>query len=175
MYHECVPLCVCVHASYGDPALTMNAGLMLRECIRIRCIHDRILCDDQLIEPLFTKYIYNSNFDISSDAFQTIRELLRTNRQLVSVRLKPQGELYTRLFGWYRVLLQSSSYMINRVMIKLLAEFMLDKINFDIMIAFVGDADNLKLIMNLLCSPYESIQFDAFNVFKVSHRWIASP
>ena len=160
---------------YGDPSLTMNAGLMLRECIRIRCIHDRILSDDQLIEPLFTKYIYNSNFDISSDAFQTIRELLRTNRQLVSVRLKPQGELYKRIFGWYRILLQSSNYMINRVMIKLLAEFMLDKINFGIMIAFVADADNLKLIMNLMCSPYETIQFDAFNVFKVGATFPPSP
>lgn len=112
---------------------------------------------------------------ISSDAFQTIRELLRTNRQLVSVRLKPQGELYKRIFGWYRILLQSSNYMINRVMIKLLAEFMLDKINFDIMIAFVADADNLKLIMNLMCSPYETIQFDAFNVFKVGATFPPSP
>ncbi|KAK8806611.1 hypothetical protein WA588_003175 [Blastocystis sp. NMH] len=163
---------LCIMNAYGDPSLTMNAGLMLRECIRIRCIHDRILSDDQLIEPLFTKYIYNSNFDISSDAFQTIRELLRTNRQLVSVRLKPQGELCKRIFGWYRILLQSSNYMINRVMIKLLAEFMLDKINFDIMIAFVADADNLKLIMNLMCSPYETIQFDAFNVFKI---FVANP
>ena len=64
--------------------------------------------------------------------------------------------------------------MINRVMIKLLAEFMLDKINFDIMIAFVDDADNLKLIMNLLCSPYETIQFDAFNVFKVGQPFSPS-
>lgn len=52
---------------------------------------------------------------------------------------------------------------------------MLDKINFDIMIAFVADADNLKLIMNLMCSPYETIQFDAFNVFKVGATFPPSP
>ena len=63
--------------------------------------------------------------------------------------------------------MQSSNYIINRVMVKLLSEFLLDKINFDIMIAFIGNAENLKVIMDLLCSSYETIQFDAFNVFKV--------
>ena len=144
---------------------------MLRECIRIRCIHDRLLSDPRLIEPLFTKYVYNENFDVSSDAFQTIRDLLRKNKQLVSSKLQPGGVLFNELFGWYRELMQSSNYIINRVMVKLLSEFLLDKINFDIMIAFIGNAENLKVIMDLLCSSYETIQFDAFNVFKVGLRY----
>lgn len=56
--------------------------------------------------------------------------------------------------------MQSSNYIINRVMVKLLSEFLLDKINFDIMIAFIGNAENLKVIMDLLCSSYETIQFE---------------
>ena len=92
---------------------------------------------------------------------------MRKNKQLVSSKLQPGGVLFNELFGWYRELMQSSNYIINRVMVKLLSEFLLDKINFDIMIAFIGNAENLKVIMDLLCSSYETIQFDAFNVFKV--------
>ncbi|KNB45626.1 calcium-binding protein 39 [Blastocystis sp. subtype 4] len=163
---------LCIMNAYGDQSLTVNAGLMLRECIRIRCIHDKLLSDPRLIEPLFTKYVYNENFDVSSDAFQTIRDLLRKNKQLVSSKLQPGGVLFNELFGWYRELMQSSNYIINRVMVKLLSEFLLDKINFDIMIAFIGNAENLKVIMDLLCSSYETIQFDAFNVFKI---FVANP
>lgn len=49
----------------------------------------------------------------------------------------------------------------------MLADFLLDKINFDIMLEFVSSADNLKIFMNLLCSKYPTIQYEAFNVFKV--------
>ena len=50
----------------------------------------------------------------------------------------------------------------------MLAEFLLDKINFDIMLDFVSSAENLKLFMTLLCSKYPTIQLEAFNVFKVN-------
>ena len=40
--------------------------------------------------------------------------------------------------------------------------------NFAIMIDYVSSADHLKLIMNLLCSQYSTIQYYAFNIFKVS-------
>lgn len=48
-----------------------------------------------------------------------------------------------------------------------MGDFLIDKINFDIMIDYVGSAENLKLFMTLLTSEYPSIQYDAFNVFKV--------
>lgn len=162
---------LCIMNSYGDPTLTVHAGQMLRECIRIRCIHEKLLSDPVLIEPLFTKYVYNSNFDVSSDAFQSIRDLLRTNKQVVSVNLNPERELFNSVFAWYRNMLNTQNYIIHRVMLKLLGEFLLEKINFDIMISFVNDIDNLKCIMNLLCSPYATVQFDAFNIFKVGYVW----
>lgn len=48
-----------------------------------------------------------------------------------------------------------------------MGDFLIDKINFDIMINYVSSAENLKLFMTLLTSEYPSIQYDAFNVFKV--------
>lgn len=158
---------LCIINSYGDPNLTVHAGQMLRECIRTRCIHEKLLSDPLLIEPLFTKYIYDENFDVSSDASQSIRDLLRRNKQLVSIKLQPDSELFHTLFSWYITMLNKQNYIINRVMLKLLGEFLLDKINFNIMIAFVSDVENLKCIMNLLISPYATIQFDTFNIFKV--------
>lgn len=51
--------------------------------------------------------------------------------------------------------------------VQLLGDFLIDKSNFEIMLHFIESAENLKTFMMLMCSPYPSIQFDAFNVFKV--------
>ena len=56
----------------------------------------------------------------------------------------------------------------NELKEQILGDFLIDKINFDIMIHYVNSADHLKIFMNLLLSDYPSIQFDAFNVFKVN-------
>lgn len=54
----------------------------------------------------------------------------------------------------------------------MLNEFLLDKVNFDIMIAYIGDVNNLILIMQILRTPQAIIQYEAFHVFKV---FVANP
>lgn len=51
--------------------------------------------------------------------------------------------------------------------LKLLGEILLERANFNVMIRYIGDADNLKQIMNLLRDNSKNIQFEAFHVFKV--------
>lgn len=85
------------------------------------------------------------------------------------------------MFGWYMNLILCDKYILLRIVIKvgvvcpshvqMLGDFLIDKINFEIMLRFVSSADNLKVFMNLLCSKYPTIQYDAFNVFKVRSRW----
>ena len=181
VYHYLVWICAVCHPSCGEQSLSINAGTMLRECIKIRSIHQLLLSRLSLIEPLFTQYAFDPNFDVCSDVFQSIRDLLRKNKQIVSSALRPSKPLYNQLFSWIYALLESENYVITRIVLhvqiesnrltfQLLGEFLIDKSNFEIMLHFIKSAENLKIFMILLCSQYPSIQFDAFNVFKVGLR-----
>ena len=50
---------------------------------------------------------------------------------------------------------------------QLLGELLLDRHNFSVMTKYIGNSDNLKLMMNLLKDKSRNIQFEAFHVFKV--------
>ncbi|KAK8807353.1 hypothetical protein WA158_004112 [Blastocystis sp. Blastoise] len=157
---------------YKNPLLAVHCGSMIRECIKKRELHNYLLTHDLLLQPLFEEYCQNPNFDIASDAFLTIHELLRKNKSLISQRLAPPSELYTHVFTWYATLIQSPIYITQRQSLKLLGEFLLDKVNFDIMMYYICDINNLKTIMSVLRNPSPAIQFEAFHVFKV---FVANP
>ena len=50
--------------------------------------------------------------------------------------------------------------------VQLLGELLLDRANVKVMMRYVGDPANLKLMMILLKDSSRSIQFEAFHVFK---------
>ena len=50
---------------------------------------------------------------------------------------------------------------------QLLGELLLERSNLKVMVRYVADEGNLKLMMNLLRDSSRSIQFEAFHVFKV--------
>lgn len=52
--------------------------------------------------------------------------------------------------------------------VQLLGELLLERSNLKVMVRYVADEENLKLMMNLLKDQSRSIQFEAFHVFKVS-------
>lgn len=117
VYHYLVWICAAYHPSCGEQSLSINAGTMLRECIKIRSIHQLLLSRPSLIEPLFTQYAFDPNFDVCSDVFQSIRELLRKNKQIVSSALRPSKPLYNQLFSWIYALLESENYVITRIVL----------------------------------------------------------
>ena len=51
--------------------------------------------------------------------------------------------------------------------LQLLGELLLERSNLKVMVRYVADEGNLKLMMNLLRDSSRSIQFEAFHVFKV--------
>ena len=53
--------------------------------------------------------------------------------------------------------------------LQLLGELLLERQNVKVMMSYVSDAGNLKLMMTLLKDSSRSIQFEAFHVFKVRH------
>ena len=59
---------------------------------------------------------------------------------------------------------------------QLLGELLLERSNLKVMVRYVADEENLKLMMNLLKDQSRSIQFEAFHVFKVSvHNCVKGP
>ena len=60
----------------------------------------------------------------------------------------------------YMDLLQSTNYVTRRQSLKLLGELLLDRANFTIMTRYIGDPENLKLMMNMLRDKSKNIQFE---------------
>ena len=100
---------------YKDSQIALNCGIMLRECIRQRCLHEFLLDSPALIKPLFTEYALSPTFEVCSDAFSTIKDLLRRNKQLVSQKMNPNGPLYKEVFSWYSTLICSKEYVTCRM------------------------------------------------------------
>ena len=79
------------------------------------------------------------------------------------------GVNYDLFFSQYNdTLIQSPSYVTKRQSIKLLGEILLDRANYNVMMAYVADGDNLKLCMKLLRNDSKMVQYEGFHVFKVS-------
>jgi calcium binding protein 39 len=152
---------------YDVPDIALNCGAMLRECLRYENLTKIVLHSPELYN--FFKYVEVSNFDLASDAFKSLKELLSKHKTLCAEFLEVN---YDKLFGMYTQLLTSENYATRRQSLKLLGELLLDRANFSIMSRYIGSAENLKLMMTLLRDKKRTIQFEAFHVFKV---FVANP
>lgn len=65
-------------------------------------------------------------------------------------------------------LLSSSDYITVLLSLRLLYSILHERMNVHITIAFLEQSEALMLVMQHLCSPYQSIQMEAFQVFKVA-------
>lgn len=87
------------------------------------------------------------------------------HKNLVTAYLATNYDLF---FGQFNdVLVQSDSYVTKRQSIKLLGEILLDRANYNVMMAYVESGDNLKLCMKLLRDDRKMVQYEGFHVFKV--------
>ena len=147
--------------NYSNADIALNCGMLLRECIRYHGLATIILENKQLLEQFF-QLVELPTFDISSDAFATFKELL--TKHPIDDYLEKN---YDYFFEKYTVLLNSQNYVTKRQSLKLLGELLLDKQNYTIMMKYISNVDNLKLLMNLLRDKSKNIQYEAFHVFKV--------
>jgi len=79
---------------------------------------------------------------------------------------------YNQVFSQFNVLLESKNYVTKRQSLKLLGELLLNRTNFNIMMRYINEPANLKIMMNLLRGNTKAIQFEAFHVFKI---FVANP
>eukprot|EP00244_Chara_vulgaris_P000008 TRINITY_DN1000_c0_g1_i4.p1 TRINITY_DN1000_c0_g1~~TRINITY_DN1000_c0_g1_i4.p1 ORF type:complete len:352 (-),score=51.86 TRINITY_DN1000_c0_g1_i4:1093-2148(-) len=152
---------------YEKPKTALNCGTMLRECARHPTLSKYMLESPSF--KLFFKYVELPSFDIASDAFQTFKEFLTKHRPIVCNYLSLR---YSEFFDLYDKLLSSENYVVRRQSLKLLGEILLDKTNIGVMIKYIGEPQNLRIVMNLLKDPSKNIQYEAFHVFKV---FVANP
>ncbi|ODV89557.1 hypothetical protein CANCADRAFT_4172 [Tortispora caseinolytica NRRL Y-17796] len=145
------------------PSIALNCGTMLRECVKHEKLHKAVLDNPDWVWSLFT-YARSPTFEISTDTFSTLRDLLLLHKPVVSKFLVDNQD---KVFREFDTLMSSSSYLTKRQSVKLLSEIIIDRHNYTIMTAYIDDTERLKLIMNLLRDKSRNIQFEAFHVFKV--------
>lgn len=152
---------------YRNHELALNCGVMLRECFRHEELARIIMYSNDFY--LFFDYVEVPTFDISSDAFSTFKELLTRNRTMSAEFLIAN---YDNFFQHYQKLLNSENYVTRRQALKLLSELLLEHHYIAIMTRYVGQPENLKMMMNMMRESSRNIQFEAFHVFKV---FVANP
>ncbi|XP_021759075.1 putative MO25-like protein At5g47540 [Chenopodium quinoa] len=149
-------------SGYEDHLLALHYGNMLRECIRHQSIAKYVL-ESHLCK--FFDYIQLPDFDISSDAAATFKELLTRHKATVSEFLSNNYDWFFREFN--NKLLQSPIYITRRQSVKLLGDILLDRSNSSIMVRYVSSKENLMILMNLLRESSKPIQVEAFHIFKL--------
>jgi len=142
--------------------IALNSGQILRDCIRHAALAKLVLENHYLSLVEFSNV---SSFDIQSDAFSTLKDLLTTHKQMVRDYVSNNYDSFIEIYT--SKLIQSENYVTKRQSIKLLSDFLLDRVNLKIMTRYISDPENLKAIMQLLLDESESIKFEAFHVFKV--------
>ncbi len=153
---------------YSSSEIALNSGSILREALRHEDICSMVLANTPLMETFFT-YLQLPTFDVSSDAFTTLKVLLTKHKKIACKFLETNFDSF---FANYSKLLSSDSYVTKRLALKLLAELLLSRENFTVMMKFINKPEHLKLIMNLLRGTTKSIQLEAFHVFKI---FVANP
>ncbi|PYH45529.1 Mo25 family protein [Aspergillus saccharolyticus JOP 1030-1] len=176
---------------YEHSESAMPCGVILREALKFDVIAAIILYDQSgdgepaikltEVQPavpqdgtgIFWRFFYwidRGSFELSADSFTTFREILTRHKNLVTGYLSTNFDRFFAKFN--EVLVNSNSYVTKRQSIKLLGEILLDRANYNVMMAYVESGDNLKLCMKLLRDDRKMVQYEGFHVFKV---FVANP
>ena len=146
---------------YEQPDAALNCGSMIRECIRHSNLATSIL-NSEYLWKFFDSYVHFPNFEVASDAFNSLRDLLVTvkNKTISSTFLETH---FDEVFGHYEVLLKKGNYVTRRRALKLLGELLLDRSNFNVMIRFIASRDHLKVMSCGLGCLYITLFFNYSN------------
>lgn len=162
--------------SYASiPELSLNYGLILRELCKHADLSGAVL-ETGALYRLFGIARHNTNFDLASDAFLSIKDLLTKHKQIAARYILDRFEEF---FNHYHELLLADDAVLNpttsgndlyvcqRQSLKLLSDMLLDRAFMHIMLKYIDNDEYLKVHMQFLRSSSRTIQFEAFHVFKI--------
>lgn len=153
--------------------IALLCGSMIRSLLHHELLYSRLLkSPEKYIYPFLDEYVHLPNFEVASDAFSTLQEILRTNSTLVADLFLENDAIYDTFFNKYTSMLMSSNYLTKRLSIKLLSEILLDRTNFNTMMKYISEKKNLMISMLLLRDASGNIQLEVFHVFKI---FVANP
>ena len=151
-------------AAYQNSEIALTCGSILRECIRHEPLHSNLARSPQMVNQIL-QAVRRPNFDVATDAFSSFRDLLTLHRSGDNAQWLEQE--YSSIFPALSELHKCDNYVTRRLSLKLLAEVLLNRNNFNVMSRYISDASNLKVIMTCLSDPSQAIAFEAFHVFKI--------
>ncbi|KAL7483341.1 hypothetical protein ACHAW6_009008 [Cyclotella cf. meneghiniana] len=177
--------------------VTLLCGSMLRSCLRHTDIYRWILADpqcDRVVYPFLEEFVHDPNFDVSSDALETVRVMLTGSAPALThdngCEVSAEEEQYRMTVEsiaseflarkYYPIiddrinkcLSAESNYMTRRMTLQLLSTILLNRSNYNVMIRYISSSQNLVTILYLLRDPSPHITLDAFQVFKI---FVANP
>lgn len=147
----------------GQTEMALLYGAMLRDCMRHQSVSKYILESPRFLN--FFRFLLLPNFDVSSDAAASFKELLMRHKSTAAEFLLHNHEVFFLRFN--EDLLKSSVYVTRRMATKMLAEMAQDRAYTQVMAKYIASASNLVITMMLLKDTSKVIQLDAFQVFKV--------
>jgi len=112
----------------------------------------------------------HQSFDISSEAFSSLRELLLVHREAAASYVVANFEEF--FTHYHRLLQRGMDYVARRQALRLLGDMLLDRAYMEVMLAYVSNEQFLQIHMNLMRDSSKIIQLDAFHVFKI---FVANP
>lgn len=168
-YNVLVTQLLADYMNHERPRLQIQMSSIMREMMKDEDLHKYLLLDCAELRKLLLDNVKETNFDVASDAFNTLKSLLTKNKKTVAQFL---ANNYDEFFNEYNALIKSDNYVTKRQSLKLLGDVLLDKENKATMMRYISDKYNLQLLMMMLRDPSKAITFEAFHVFKV---FVANP
>jgi calcium binding protein 39 len=175
-----------------ETTVQITLGVMLRDSFRSEIINRHLM---KFTMDIF-QLIQHNNFDVSSDAFSTLKELLIANKHVSVEYLVKLGNFDFFMEKFLALLLveeattattaigttteedsattgtAGSTYVTIRQGVSLLSTIILDRAFLQVMLKCVDSVELLKAVLKLLTHKSKVIEMEAFHVLKV---FIANP
>jgi calcium binding protein 39 len=175
--------------------IALHCGSMYRSCLRHPVLYRELVGTTDRVHhfvfPFLDQYVHLPNFDVSSDAMESLRLVFTAGsggdsnmpddiESPVISMAELAAEFLSRdyaatwddRFGPKLLSADTANYMTRRVALQILSTVLLTRSNYQTMIRYVASRNNLILIMKLLRDTSPHISLDAFHVFKV---FVANP
>ena len=189
----------------GGVDIALLCGSMLRSSLRHPPIYRWALSDpncERLVYPFLDAHVHNPNFDVSSDALETVRVMLTGNASASAAAASSSsggiGTMWDAHAEENRQIMEGiasdflnrkyadvvddrvnrmclspdANYMTRRMTLQLLSSILLNRANYNVMMMYISSSRNLVTILCLLRDPSPHITLDAFQVFKI---FVANP
>eukprot|EP00536_Pseudo-nitzschia_multiseries_P006266 jgi/Psemu1/192694/e_gw1.130.78.1 len=167
-------------SSNATTDIVLHCGSMYRSCFRHSNLYGQLVVTtrrvEQFVFPFLDRYALLPNFDVSSDAMETLKLVMTAGTTKMAelaatFLIRDYDSVWNHRFN-RKLLSTDANYMTKRVALQILSSVLLTRSNYSVMIKYVNSRTNLILVMKLLRDTSPHITLDAFHVFKV---FVANP